>query len=266
MMELNTGWRERVALVPDGHEDAGMTTPVEPARSFGAQAAVYDRVRPGYPQQAVAAVLPAGATQVVDVGAGTGKLTAALLERGLAVIAVEPDDEMRAVLTARVPAADARAGTAEALPVGDAEADAVVFGQSWHWADHAEAAAEAARVLRPGGTLGLLWNVDDHSVDWAAALGSLTGSTSRFSALAELDPVLGFCAGHRLDVAWEFKLPRDELVPLVGTWSRVSTLADADRKAVIDQVERLLDEHPALAHQDALALPHVCVALTYHLL
>lgn len=243
-----------------------MVTPAVPARSFGRQAALYDRVRPGYPTEAVDAVLPDGANAIADVGAGTGKLTSALVDRGFRVIAVEPDDSMRAVLAAKVPTADIRAGTAEALPIRDSEVDAVVFGQAWHWADSTSAAGEASRVLRQKGTLGLLWNMDDDRDEWVSRLKQVTSSGARISQFGGPEPIPGFCAGHRLDTAWALILRRDELVDLVRTWSSVSTLADGDRLAVMDALELLLGEHPALARGDVLALPQVCAALTYHLL
>jgi SAM-dependent methyltransferase len=240
-----------------------MVTPAVPAQSFGQQAALYDRVRPSYPPEAVAAVLPDGASTAADVGAGTGKLTCALVERGLRVIAVEPDDSMRAVLRARVPKAEVRAGTAEVLPIGDSEVDAVMFGQAWHWADSTVAAGEARRVLRRGGALGLLWNMDDDRDEWVSQLKRVTGSGARISRFGGPEAVPGFCAGHRHDTAWPFTLRRDELVGLVRTWGSVSTLSDADRLAVMDALEQLLSEHPDLTRDGMLTLPQVCVALTY---
>lgn len=242
-----------------------MSSSADRAQSFGAEAARYDRVRPSYPPEAVAFVLPAGAVGVVDVGAGTGKLTAALVGRGLQVVAVEPDGDMRAVLADSVPSADLRNGTAEQLPVDDCAADAVVFGQSWHWAEPASAAAEAARVLRPGGSLGLLWNMDDDTVDWVAKLGRLTGSSGNVTAFEEPGPIIGFCAGHRRDVVWRHCLDRGDLLDLVSTWSLVSTLPQGDRQGVLDEVARLVQTDPAIADADRVELPRVCVALSYHL-
>lgn len=135
------------------------------ARSFGAQADLYDRLRPSYPADLVTAVLPADAHRVADIGAGTGKLAALLHECGLAVTAVEPDPAMRAVLAERVPAADVRIGVGESLPLADADVDAVLYGQAWHWVDPDRAANEARRVLRADGTLGLLWNMHDDRVE-----------------------------------------------------------------------------------------------------
>lgn len=146
------------------------------ALSFGAYAEDYDRSRPGYPAAALDWLLPAGARRVIDVGAGTGKLTTALLARGLSVVAVEPDPAMLAVLVARLPAADAHEAGAETLPVADGSVDAVLAGQAWHWFDQARALVEARRVLRPGGWLGLIWNAPDLDSPWDRELARLDGT------------------------------------------------------------------------------------------
>ena len=150
-----------------------MKAPRGHALAFGQAVDVYERSRPGYPAAALDWALPAGARRVADVGAGTGKLTRELVGRGLEVVAVEPDDAMRAELGRRVPEAVAVAGSGESIPLPDAGLDAVFFAQSWHWVDPPAAATEVARVLAPGGRLGLLWNRRDDRVDWIAALSEL---------------------------------------------------------------------------------------------
>jgi SAM-dependent methyltransferase len=139
------------------------------ARSFGNAAGDYARHRPGYPAAAVDwALAPlAGRTelQLLDLAAGTGKLTGSLLPRGT-VTAVEPDPAMLAELRARFPDVDAHEGSAEAIPLPDACVDTVLVGQAWHWFDAERAYPEIARVLRPGGVLAALWNGDDARVDW----------------------------------------------------------------------------------------------------
>lgn len=130
--------------------------------SFGAEAAAYAEHRPGYPDEAVAWVL-GGATrdvgEVADVGAGAGALTAALVRRGLDVTAYDADGQMLAELERRVPGVPTRVAPAESLPLGDAAVDALLVAQAWHWFDQPAAAAEFVRVVRPGGVIGLLWNV-----------------------------------------------------------------------------------------------------------
>jgi ubiquinone/menaquinone biosynthesis C-methylase UbiE len=99
--------------------------------------------------------------RVADVGAGTGKLTRVVAGLGAEVVAIDPDAAMLAELAARVPDVPTFVGTGERIPLTDASADAVVFGQAWHWVDPDAASAEVGRVLRPGGVLGLIWNVRD---------------------------------------------------------------------------------------------------------
>jgi SAM-dependent methyltransferase len=133
----------------------------EQARSFHRAAVEYDRGRPGWPP-AILDLLPlSNDATVLDLGAGTGKLTRVLANRYASVIAVEPLDELRAILAERVPEADVRAGAAEHIPLADAEVDGVFAGQSFHWFANDVAMGEIARVLRPGGVLALLWNRSD---------------------------------------------------------------------------------------------------------
>lgn len=131
-------------------------------RKFGAAAEEYERGRPGWPPAAVAAVTAGlgltSAATVLDLAAGTGKLTRLLAARFARVIAVEPLAPMRRVLAEQLPGVEVRDGTAEQLPVGEAEVDAVFVAEAFHWFDGARALAEAARVLRPGGGIALLWN------------------------------------------------------------------------------------------------------------
>ncbi|MGN6378165.1 MAG: class I SAM-dependent methyltransferase, partial [Gaiellales bacterium] len=137
------------------------------AKVFGEVAAAYQRARPAYPPAAVEWLLePAPGRQVLDLAAGTGKLTGVLLEAGLEVTAVEPLPGMLAELRTAHPQATALAGHAERIPLADATCDAVLVGQAFHWFAVPQAIDEMARVLRPGGVAGLLWNLRDDSVPW----------------------------------------------------------------------------------------------------
>jgi SAM-dependent methyltransferase len=245
-------------------EDNGaMPDETRRSRSFGSVAELYERLRPDYPAAALDAVLGAvlggAARRVADVGAGTGKLTRALVRRGLSVIAVEPDGVMRAVLSDAVPGADARGGTGEALPIGDHEVDAVIFGQSWHWVDSERAAREATRVLTPGGVLAMLWNLTDDRVPWVAELDRITANPAGVTKFpADLPALAGFGAPERVEVPWSQTLTPGELVDLTRTWSMVNTLPDAERERVIGEVGRLVDTHPELAGRERLDFPYVC--------
>jgi SAM-dependent methyltransferase len=142
------------------------------ARAFGMQAEAYERGRPSWPVDAVAGLLERfGAGTVLDLAAGTGKLTRILAERADTVIAVEPVDGMREVLRERLPHVRTMSGTAEAIPLPDGCADAVFVAEAFHWFDPPAAAAEIARVLKPGGGLALLWNTPgSEELDWVAEL------------------------------------------------------------------------------------------------
>ncbi|WP_432494174.1 class I SAM-dependent methyltransferase [Kineococcus auxinigenes] len=226
------------------------------ARSFGEAAAVYERARPGYPDEALDWVLPPGARRVLDLGAGTGKLTRLLLARGLEVVAVEPTAGMREQFTAVLPDVEVLDGTGEDLPLPDGSVDAVVAGQSWHWVDPERAAPEVARVLRPGGTLGLLWNVRDPSVDWVARLDrTLPGAGEEH--LGSLAPRVGppFGPVERYDVRWSRPTSVEGLLELTMSRSWVITLDEAGRRAVLDDVRRQAQER--LDAVGSLELPYV---------
>lgn len=227
------------------------------ARSFGAAATAYERGRPSYPDQAVGWLLPPGARRVADVGAGTGKLTRQLRARGLEVVAVEPLSEMRRQLARAVPGVPVVAGTAEAIPLPDQSADAVLLAQAWHWVDPARALPEVARVLRPRGQLGLVWNVRDEQVDWVAELGRIMHSDG--DPAYDRTPALGapFRTPERFVTRWFASLTAPALLDLVASRSYVITRPAADRESIMTRVRRLLDTHPALAGGAEIRLPYI---------
>src|SRR6201986_3186482 len=149
------------------------------ATSFGAPPAAYERGRPPYPPEALDWLLPPGARRVLDLGAGTGKLTRELAGRGLDVVAVEPLGGMRAELSRVLPDTPVLEGSAEHIPLPDGSVDAVLAAQAWHWVTPERAAPEVARVLRPGGTLGLVWNERDEEVPWVAELSQIVEEQGR---------------------------------------------------------------------------------------
>jgi SAM-dependent methyltransferase len=196
---------------------------------------------------------------VLDVGAGTGKLTRPLLERGLDVIAVEPVGGMRATLQRTAPAADIRAGQAEALPLEAGAVDAVVAGQAFHWFDPEPALREIARVLRPGGTLGLIWNVRDESEPWVVELSELIGGErgEDVDVSDVIDPSGLFEPVEREQWPWRQPLDRARLQDLVLSRSYCAALPEDERRPVLEAVERLYD---AAAASGGLFMPYVAFA------
>lgn len=224
------------------------TGPSEPydldahARSFGAAADAYARARPGYPDDAVD-FLVGPAHRVLDLGAGTGKFTASLAARGLDVVAVEPSTRMLAQLRAALPGVEAHEGSAEATGLPDASVDAVVVAQAWHWVDPARAVPEVARVLRPGGTLGLVWNVRDESVPWVSRVWEIAQQGSEHEMRASVDTVGDpFGAPEHVRTSFEHTTDRAGILDLVASRSYVIVLPPDERAAVLDGIARVLDE------------------------
>ena len=234
------------------------------AASFDRDAAVYAQVRPAYPREALAWLLPAGARRVLDLAAGTGKLTAGVIEvlgDEPDVVAVDPSAPMLAELSARLPGVATRCGTAEAIPLADASVDAVLVGQAWHWFDAEAAAAEIARVLRPGGTLGVVWNDRDAEVDWVARFGEIVHRGDRLEPTSGNDPLpeLGaaFTAVEGHTVRWADRVPVAALRVLAGTRSYLLTLPEDERAARLAEVDALVATHPALTGRTEVDLPYV---------
>ena len=237
------------------------------AQGFPGAAASYDEGRPTYPPKAVARLarelhLRSGRA-VLDLAAGTGKLTALLVGTGAEVVAVEPVAEMRAVLEAALPGVRALSGTAEAIPLAAGSVDAVTAGAAFHWFRGDEALQEIHRVLRPGGGLGLLWNVRDTSVRWVARLSEL------------MEPHRGDAPSHRSGVwreAFErtalfgplghaevrhvHRLAPEGVVARVASVSFVAALPEAERESVLSEVRRLLDTDPDTRGREELELPY----------
>lgn len=238
------------------------------ARGFEAEAEAYERGRPGYPADAVehlVRVLGLGpGRRVLDLAAGTGKLTAALVPSGADIVAVEPVTAMRVRLTAAVPTAKVIDGTAEAIPLRDASVDAVVVGQAFHWFDGDRAVREIHRVLRPGGGLGLVWQSRDPQRPWIERLDKLidrladgapryrTGEwrqaferTALFEPLAEADFRNVQRGGPEM------------ILDRVASISYVAAAPPADRERLLDDVRALLAADPDTADATDLELPYV---------
>lgn len=204
----------------------------------------YDQARPSPPGQALDWLVPPGCTVAVDLAAGTGLFTRALADRVADVIAVEPDDRMRAVLAARSPALHAAAGRGEDIPAGDASADAVFVSSAWHWLDPALAVPEIARVLRDGGRLGVIWTGWDQRSGWVAELGALrrrsrdgergageaTPRTRRHREVT-LPPGAPFGAAETASFTFTRQLSVEDAVRWLGTYSGVITAPAGQRAA-----------------------------------
>ncbi len=228
--------------------------------SFGSQAAAYERGRPSYPPEAIDWLLPPGARDVLDLGAGTGKLTARLVERGLDVVAVDPIAEMLEVLASALPGTPALLGSAEQIPLPDNSVDAVLVAQAWHWFDPARAIPELVRVLRPGGRLGLVWNTRDERLGWVKELGTIIGREDArdvVDAGVSLPAPFGDIESHQVE--WTNYLTPQALIDLVASRSYCITSPHAVRTKTLDQVRNLLATHPALVGSTGLALPYITV-------
>ena len=235
----------------------------ERSLSFGSQAAAYERGRPSYPPEAVDWLLPDSARDVLDLGAGTGKLTSRLIERGLNVVAVDPIAELLDVLRTTLPDTPALLGTAEQIPLPDNSIDAVLVAQAWHWFDADRAAAEIARVLRPGGRLGLLWNVRDERLGWVKEFGRIVGLEHDWANTTVVLPEpFTDVVSHRVE--WTNYVTPQTLIDYVASRSYCITSPARVRSQTLDQVRELLATHPALANSSGIAMPYitVCIAAT----
>jgi len=227
------------------------------ARSFGSVAGEYERARPGYPRAAVEWLAGERSVRVADLGAGTGKLTRTLVELGHDVVAIEPLAEMRELLRATLPDVEALDGTAEAIPLPDASVDVVTAGQAYHWFDASVAVPEIARVLRPGGTLGLIWNLRDDHEPWVAALSDLLGAETLTEELPH-PPFFGEPAVRTFSFSQQ--LDAEGLVELIRSRSRCATLPADKQEELVGAVRRLALEHPALAGRETFELPYLTEA------
>ncbi len=228
------------------------------ARSFGAVADAYQRGRPGYSAATIAWLLGPEPLDVLDLGAGTGKLTAALLAAGHRVTALEPLAEMRRVLTETLPAATAIDGRAEVLPLADRSFDAVVAGAAFHWFDREPALDEIGRVLRPPGVLGLLGNRFDTSVDWQRRLNRIGGTKGIWRAglwpsHEELRERFAEVADAP-DFPQSIEIDRAALDDYLASTSQVATMGDAERAEFFARIDALWSSDPDLAGRETTAM------------
>ena len=233
----------------------------ERARAFENGAHAYRVARPTYPDDAVRWAVPAGARDVLDLAAGTGKLTERLVALDLDVTAVEPSRAMRQELQSWLPEVEPLAGSAEHTGLPDASFDLVTVAQAWHWFDAAAASAEIARVLRPGGTLSVLWNVRDDDVDWVAEFTRIVHRHDAHPVTGEraTGPELSAAFGplEHQQVRWVDEVRAESLRPLAASHSSVLVLAPAAQEAVLHDVDVLVRTHPELRGRAEIAVPYV---------
>lgn len=237
------------------------------ARGFARAPAAYERGRPGYPEAAVRYLLRMlrieSGTPVLDLAAGTGKLTRDLAAAGADVIAVEPVAEMRTVLAAALPDVRVAAGAAEALPLADQSVEAVTVAQAFHWFRGEEALAEIHRVLRRRGRLGLVWNVKDESEPWVARLGRiiepLRGGAPRQAAGAwrkAFERTELFGPLHRRHFRLAHEVDREAVVERVASISFVAALPAAERRRVFAEVRAMLAADLTTRGRERLVIPY----------
>jgi SAM-dependent methyltransferase len=237
-------------------------------RGFGREADTYERSRPSYPPEAVAWFvdhlrLRPGAL-VADLAAGTGKLTRLLLPTGASVVGIEPVEGMRLVLHQTLPSLPIVAGTAEAMPIKSSSLDAVCVAQAFHWFDAEDAFAELARVLRPGGRVGLAWNARDRSVGWVDSVWAIMDEVERRAPWRDHENWRESALGRRPHFGplqsetfrhEHLTTPAGIVDRILGV-SHVAVLPPEEQQEVLEKVRRLLNEHPDTRGRRELRVPY----------
>jgi SAM-dependent methyltransferase len=254
-----------------------VTEPLDPrvpqasAAGFSTDMAVYERGRPSYPDDVVEWLVEglgiAAGRRVVDLAAGTGKLTRLLVPTGADITAVEPSAAMRAELSRNLPGVPILDGTAEAMPFPDASVDVVTVGQAFHWFDVPRSTAEISRVLAPGGGLGFVWNERDVNAErWVAELSRLIGWEHRRDVGVPLNVELdwraifaeravGFGPLERFDTTYRQELDVDTLVERVLSTSYIASASGDVQRRIEDGVRSITAGFP-----ERFELPYVTVA------
>jgi ubiquinone/menaquinone biosynthesis C-methylase UbiE len=234
---------------------------------FGRAAQTYSRGRPDYPEEMLGWLsqsleIGPGKT-AIDLGAGTGKFTKLLLQTKATVIAVEPVNAMRAELAANLPDVRTLTGTARAMTLGDATADAVVCAQAFHWFATEAALAEIHRVLKPDGKLGLIWNVRDDTVDWVAAITKIIspyeGDAPRYYKGEWRHPFAGRLFTDLDEECFAYQHIGTAQTVILDRFLSVSFIAalpDYEKSKVADRLNDLISSHPAIRGRESIVFPY----------
>ena len=237
----------------------------EPARSFGGVADSYDRGRPTYPREAAVWLTSDRPLSVLELGAGTGKLTQQLVALGHDVHATEPDEQMLAVLAKNLPDIRVSQASAEEIPSGDSSYDVVVSAQAFHWFDYDKALPEIARVLRPRGRLSLVWNQRDERIPWVKRLGKIIGTQEHLTDPAE---VLGKSRlfGEVEEEAFRFWQIVDQhsIRDLVRSRSNIALLSTPEQEAKMAEVLAFYEEYGR--GRDGMQLPYAATCFRSQML
>ena len=238
------------------------------ATGFADGADIYAASRPAYPAEALDWLrhrLEIGPdSRVVEVGAGTGLFTRLLLETGAKVLATDPVAEMLAHLAATVPGVATAITTAEALPIAAESVDAVICATAFHWFATPQVLAEFRRVLRPGGALGLIWNVRDNELPWVRRLSEITdryqddAPRQKSQAWREVFPAPGFTPLHETAMRYDHVgTTEDVIIGRTLSTSFIAALPDDRRATLVDEIRTMIAATPELAGKDKVHFPYV---------
>jgi SAM-dependent methyltransferase len=252
---------------PDADQSADSAPDSAPdwAHSFGGVADAYDRGRPSYPKDATTWLVGDDPATVLELGAGTGKLTRVLVDQGHDVHATDPDPAMLALLEAHLPGVRTAVAGAEEIPLADASVDVVIAAQAFHWFDLDRALPEIARVLRPGGRICLLWNQRNEKIPWVRRLGAIIGTQEQLRDPAEaliFSELFGFVEDSEF-THWQ-TIDRRTIQDLVLSRSNVAVLDETGRAAKLAEVLAFYDDYGR--GMDGMQLPYVTRCYRAHLL